>query len=344
MTFDQPRMFNMSLQAHVANIRARAGATWGDALVARRHLAAITGGRCSFDVSRSGREEAFRSAQVQLDHGSLQTHRWDFDSDCITSTQRSAGEHFVFYLVLTGKFEASRLSQCKTVRPGQLLMASAPGKIARTWHGGCDLVNIVIPRQRLADCLASEFRLDIDAINFDPLALLDMSATPTLVSALEMVLADLASESPAFADRQLAGSVERLICQLLLKSLINMHGRVPDARASRAAPFYVRRAEKHMIANLHSGIGMEELVAVAGVSARTLYYGFRKYRYRTPMRHLKHLRLDRARQELVAAGETGEKISLVAARVGYSSASQFSNDYKAQYGVSPQGFLRTSGR
>lgn len=344
MTFHQPQVSNMALQAHASNIRAAASATWGDALVARRHLAAITGGRCLFQVSHSGREEAFRSAQVHLDLSSFQTHRWDFDSDCTTSTERSAGEHFVFYLVLTGQFEASRLSQCKTVRPGQVLMASAPGKIARTWHGGCDLVNIVIPRQRLADCLASDFRLDIDAINFDPLALLDMSATPTLVSTLEMVLADLASENPAFADRQLAASVERLICQLLLKSLMDTHGRVFGASASQAAPFYVRRAEKHMTANIHSSIGMDELAAVAGVSARTLYYGFRKYRYRTPMRYLKHMRLERARQLLIAASETGEKISLIAARVGYSSASQFSNDYKAQYGVSPQGFVRASGR
>ncbi len=333
-------MSDKALQAHAVNMMARANAVRGDAIVARRHLSAITDGRCTFRVSDSQQADAFRSAQARLRSIAFQIFHWEFETDCQTSTERFPDQHLVFHLVLKGGFDVTQSARRASVREGQLLVASAPGVIVREWQGPCDLVNIVVPRRHLADCLAGEYRRDIDDISFDPLALVELSSMPTLVSTLETILADLASEDPAFTDAQLASSAERLLSLLLLRSIPHGPKRPPAAAASPAAPFYVRRAEKYMLGNLHAAMAMEELAETSGVSPRTLHYGFRQYRHQTPMRYLKHLRLSRAREDLLAAGETGEKVALIAARVGYPSASQFSKDYKARYGESPQATIR----
>jgi AraC-like DNA-binding protein len=330
------QVFDTSLQAHAATMTARDGAIHGDAAMARRHLSAITGGRCTFRVSDARRTDGFRSAQARLGATAFQVLRWEFDSDCQTSTERFPDQHVVFHLVLKGQFEAVQSSLRRRVREGYLLAASSPGVIVREWHGPCDLVNIVVPRRQLVQCLAGESQVDVDDISFDPLALVDLSEMPTLVSFLDMMLADLASDRPAFAGAQLASSAERMLSLLLLRSIPHTHSRLLAPPASPAAPFYVRRAERYMAAHLGASIGMDELAAEAGVSPRTLYYGFRQYRRQTPMRYLKHLRLGRAREELLAARETGGKVSLIAARAGYPSASQFSKDYRARYGETPR--------
>lgn len=330
------RTFDTSLQAHAAHLTARAGAFRGDAVMARRHLSAITGGRCTFRASDSRRIEGFRGAQARLGAIAFQVLHWEFESDCQTSTERCPDQHVVFHVLLKGQFEAVQGLQRRRVHEGCLLAASSPGVVVREWQGPCDLVNIVVPRRQLVACLAGESRVDIDDISFDPLALVELSDMPTLASSLDMILADLASDRPAFADPQLAGSAERMLSLLLLRYIPHTHSRLLTPQASPAAPFYVRRAERYMAAHLGASIAMDELAAAAGVSPRTLYYGFRQYRRETPMRYLKHLRLGRAREELLAARESGEKVSLIAARAGYPSASQFSKDYKARYGESPR--------
>ena len=84
---------------------------------------------------------------------------------------------------------------------------------------------------------------------------------------------------------------------------------------------------------------MDELVRAAGVSARTLYYGFRRYRGTTPQRFVKTMRLRLARDALMDCGDK-ERVSVIASRFGYGNAAQFSKDYRQMFGASPREALR----
>ena len=57
----------------------------------------------------------------------------------------------------------------------------------------------------------------------------------------------------------------------------------------------------------------------------------------SPMRYLKQLRMDQARAVLLAGGA---RISEAAAQVGYESASHFTRDFKAYFGVPPAEYGR----
>ena len=114
--------------------------------------------------------------------------------------------------------------------------------------------------------------------------------------------------------------------------------------ASAAAPFYVRRAEDYMHAHASEAIDMEDLVAVSGVSACSLYAGFRRFRGTSPMAYLKWLRLDRAHADLRAASPGEISVKQVAQRYGFAHLGHFSAAYRQKYGQPPSETLRTAYR
>jgi AraC-like DNA-binding protein len=110
-------------------------------------------------------------------------------------------------------------------------------------------------------------------------------------------------------------------------------------KARPSAPAYVRRAEAYMEAHCGLPITAEVLAAEVGVSLRTLYEGFRKYREYTPIHFLRTVRLGRVRAMLLA-GSAGVSVSECALRWGFTHLGRFSGDYRRRYGESPSETLR----
>jgi len=114
--------------------------------------------------------------------------------------------------------------------------------------------------------------------------------------------------------------------------------------ASAAAPFYVRRAEDYIHVHAGESISMEDLVAVSGVSARSLYAGFRRFRGTSPMAYLKWLRLERAHADLRSASPGETTVKQIALRYGFAHFGHFSDAYRRKFGQPPSQTLRTAYR
>lgn len=109
----------------------------------------------------------------------------------------------------------------------------------------------------------------------------------------------------------------------------------------RVAPAAVRRAVAHLEANADRPVQLSEVAAAAGTSARALQHGFRRHLGTTPLGHLRRVRLERARQELLAADPaTAPSVAAVAARWGSASPSAFTAAYRAAHGETPSATLR----
>ena len=111
-------------------------------------------------------------------------------------------------------------------------------------------------------------------------------------------------------------------------------------RSTQVAPYYIRRAEQFVSENYMKPIDIGDLTAATGVSARTLYYGFKQHRGASPKKYLKGVRLLSARRSLLEAQLRGTRVAEVAAAVGYENKSQFARDYKEYFGESPSATLR----
>lgn len=131
----------------------------------------------------------------------------------------------------------------------------------------------------------------------------------------------------------------------LLNTLV--YGQPNSARARQRqpaaslAPYYVRRVETYIRANLHEPLTIERLAEQAAVSASTLFAGFRNCHGVSPMAYVRQLRLERVRADLTAAdGAPGISVTDVATKWGFAHLGRFSVDYKRQFGESPSASLR----
>jgi len=85
--------------------------------------------------------------------------------------------------------------------------------------------------------------------------------------------------------------------------------------------------------NFMKQIGMDTLAEKAHMSPSTFRQHFKSLTGNSPLQYLKTLRLQEARDQMVA---NGLDASLASSMVGYESASQFSREYSRLFGVSPQ--------
>ncbi|MBC3949187.1 AraC family transcriptional regulator [Pseudomonas folii] len=94
----------------------------------------------------------------------------------------------------------------------------------------------------------------------------------------------------------------------------------------------IRRAVAWIRDNYNAQLRIDALCNASGMSRASLHRHFLSMTGLSPLRYQKQLRLQEARQ-LLLAGE--HRASDVAFAVGYESASQFSREYSRQFGASP---------
>jgi AraC-like DNA-binding protein len=105
------------------------------------------------------------------------------------------------------------------------------------------------------------------------------------------------------------------------------------ADAARLRPRTVTRVLELIDADPGSPLVLADLAAHAGVSARRLQQSFQEHMGCTPTEHLRAVRLDRARHDVL---HTDLPISAIAARWGFGNLGRFAAAYRRAYGSSPR--------
>jgi AraC-like DNA-binding protein len=299
-----------------------------DLVSTRQRVIEFTNGRSSFAVTDSGRFLGYDEAHAAFGRVSVRFLSWDSEAKCETSTFRTPDHHVSIHIPLVGEFEATQGHDWLRVSPGQALIVCAAGKITRRWQGRCDHLNVRIDRDILNSVAPEQGLLDSH-----PLTTIDLNKCLDLGRFIETIIHDLGSGQSTLRDPDASVHAEKLLALFLLKSLQKKVG--PALAPPQIAPFYVRRVEKFIAENFGAPIAIAELAAVSGVSARTLYYGFKQYRGASPMKYLKTIRLLRARRALLEAQINGGRVGDIAAAAGYDNKSQFARDYKDFFGATP---------
>lgn len=131
---------------------------------------------------------------------------------------------------------------------------------------------------------------------------------------------------------------QTLICSLLYSQHHNYTEALKHG-LSTAAPRHVKRVEDYIHAHADEAITVEDLTEVAGVSARTLFAGFKRFRGVSPMKYLREVRLKRVREELERATEN-ETVTGIAMKWGFGQLGRFAVEYKKEFGESPSDTLK----
>ena len=96
-------------------------------------------------------------------------------------------------------------------------------------------------------------------------------------------------------------------------------------------------------ANLQAPISLTQLEQISGYSRRNLQLTFQQRFGCGPIQWIRQQRLEQVRRDLLAA-EPSDSVASIAARYGFSSASVFSRDFRAYFGLRPSELLREARR
>jgi AraC-like DNA-binding protein len=138
-------------------------------------------------------------------------------------------------------------------------------------------------------------------------------------------------------DRRAANDLERLFIGLLLAGQPHRS----DRRAASCTPMprTVRRAEAYIHEHAREPLTLADIAFAADVPIRTLLDCFKRFRGESPMKVVRDVRLDAARQSLVHAGER-ERVADIALGSGFGNLGRFAIAYREKFGESPSETLR----
>jgi AraC-like DNA-binding protein len=126
---------------------------------------------------------------------------------------------------------------------------------------------------------------------------------------------------------------EQFVMTSLLISVPHNYSDALRKRDKRVAPRDVRRVADYLREHAAEPIALEDLVRLSGVAARTLLKHFKDTYGISPMRFLRNLRMQRARDDLLR--EPSTPVSEVALRWGFSHLGRFAQAYRARFGEPP---------
>lgn len=157
---------------------------------------------------------------------------------------------------------------------------------------------------------------------------------------IDALVTQFDDEESLFSPLALREMQQAVIVQLLFASRHNFSVLL-EAEPQDPAQSQLRRIQAYIEANWNKPLVIDDLVAIAGGSARSLYRGFEKTFGCSPMLFVKQVRLRHAR-ELLTKPYDATTVTGVALTCGFTNLGHFANDYRAAFGELPSQTLRRS--
>lgn len=239
-------------------------------------------------------------------------------------------DYYLFVCCLRGHAEIRNMGERTTIGLQQGAVCIPGAAFAGHFSADCEqfflrLDRAAVTRHTGADLLHFDPRMDFTRPELAPwLAQFRLLAS-------EPALAQLAQR-----DERIAAEFERMLVTLLVAGLPH---RSAPATTGSIAPRAVRRAEDYIAAHASEAICLDDIARAAGVPARTLLDGFRRFRGTSPMQAVREHRLKHARELLLHAAP-GTRVADVALECGFTHFGRFAATYHQRHGEAPSETLR----
>ena len=255
----------------------------------------------------------------------------------VTITARPTTRYYLLLIPQRGRCRVACGGPPIEIAPGTVTVVNPVAPLHMEWLDDCAQVVVKFDRALLDAHLAERLgRAVIAPVLFDIAKPTPVEACRPLVRFVEFAVSALDREDGVDLPEE---PFERLFLSLVLTELRHSESDALARPRPRAVPYYVKRVEEFVNLHADAAITLDDMVAVSGVSARSLINGFRAFRGTGPMAYLKRVRLDRVRAEL-AASRDRRTVTEIATAWGFSHLGNFAKDYKKQFGEPPSATLR----
>lgn len=229
------------------------------------------------------------------------------------------------------------------LKPGHMCVLNPASRVQQIFGEGCKHFTVKLSKSGLEAVLAQELGFRPGELHFCTTPVRLEGSAVAFAQLVRTICDDLDSGSSAFGHSRAVGAVEQAMQRLLLAAVPHNHTELFNTPVSSPAPYYVRRVEEFIHHHVSDPITLDEMIAVSGVSARSLHTGFRRFRGTTPMTYLKNCRLALAHRQLRDGADSGLTVTEVAFACGFTHLSKFARDYHERFGERPSATLKRLG-
>ncbi len=249
-----------------------------------------------------------------------------------------------FYLLqapISGYAKVTRGDKELVVEEGSATISAPDEEIWMDWSEDCQKIILRINRTTLESMYGSITGVaPSGALRFEDVISFKPGAMQSVWRMIQMIYDDLIeNEGSIFQNEFAIQHMEQSLLFALLNSGVYPQPNSRSSRMNEIAPRQVKVVEDYIHANAKEAITVEQLVEISGVSARTLFDNFKKFRGITPMRYVKDVRMQCVRERLITP-QSGDSVTSVAMRWGFSQLGRFAVNYKELFGESPSETLK----
>jgi AraC-like DNA-binding protein len=212
--------------------------------------------------------------------------------------------------------------------------------VLQQWSNDCRQLQIKIDRKALEQNLNRMLGAPIKKpLRFDVLMDLDEPKIASWWRFIEYLVKEFESGDSVMTIGPAVAFIESAIMTNLLIAHRNNYSDALLDQESGVVPSHVKKAEDYIRNNIADNIEMDAIVKASGVSKRTLYDGFRRFRRTTPMNFLRSHRLEKVREDLLASSGD-QSVTEIISSWGVTQFGRFASYYKLVYGESPSDTLK----
>jgi AraC-like DNA-binding protein len=259
----------------------------------------------------------------------------------VVSAAPTRGDYWV-HLPIRGSLDASFGSDTIACNPRRAVILSPTRDNYNSMQldADCSRVHIYFHRDALLRQLTALLGEPVDhPVEFDPELTLTSGYGRSLASCLLLAVSDF-EQSDAMLENSI---MMTMFEQFIMTGLLLAHAHSCSEKLRRCqmpiSPRDVKRAIDYMQSNLDAPVTLSDIVRAAGVPGRTLFKHFEDWKGVSPMRYLRNVRFQRAREAL-KRGRAETSVTEIAKSCGFNHMSRFSAEYRKRFGESPSKTLR----
>jgi AraC-like DNA-binding protein len=209
------------------------------------------------------------------------------------------------------------------------------------WSPDAEQLILKIPRRSLEDHLSEQLNRPVhDVLDFDYGIDLTTPAGRTLLASVEFFVREL-DRPGGLADMPIAREqYEAFVMTQLLHAGRHQYTDALLAPADPVRSGRLRPVLDYMEQHADEPLTPQELARVGCMSVRTLHATFQQELGESPMTHLRRIRLDHVRAELLRCEPASTRVTEVALRWGFFHQSRFAQQYRERFGELPRETLR----
>ncbi|WP_182347451.1 helix-turn-helix transcriptional regulator [Tomitella gaofuii] len=236
--------------------------------------------------------------------------------------------------LFAGTFELSHAYGIDQYKPGDVYVANHPRAAFTAQTDDIKVLTTTLPASLLAQTAGAPPDSAVEFTQYSPVS----TAAKRCWWQLSRYVDSLVNDPATGASPLTIGPAGRLLAATALETFPNtLHPRPQSYDRTDATRATVARATRFIDANAHRDISLADIAAAAYVSPRAVQLAFRYRRDTTPMAYLRCVRLEHARQALVAADPTaGTTVTDIAIRWGFAHTGRFAATYRKAYGELPR--------